>query len=404
MVENEKMNRTENRQTDSMSPAVKFLGVPVLLLLLVAMGWFLRGFAPGGQPAAGMPGIAPGQAPPPEVMVELVKAGPAEPPREYIGHVESIQQVQLQAQVDGYLERIHFEEGGLVTQGDLLFTIQQDRYKAQVALNEAALAQAQADLARAEKFYHRLKNADTRSVVQADIDTAESDFLGAKAQLQQARAALDLSRIDLGYTEIRSPINGKIGKAMVTKGNYVAPGTGTLATIVQVDPIRVVFSLTDRDYMDSLQQGDDWADRAIRTTLRLPNGVRYRETGTRDFVDNRMNLGTGTVAVYQRFDNASGVLIPESYVTVMMEYLNGDMVPVVPQEAILTDSRGHYVYVVDAQSQAEIRRVVLGAETDGTQCVTEGLEVGERIIVQGVQKAVPGQAVTVMNAAQDKGV
>ena len=182
------------------------------------------------------------------VTTEKAAAGKTNLEQMYVGHIEPMQVVEARAQIDGYIETVHFKDGALVKEGELLFTIEQNKYKAQVALNKAALAQAQANLARAEKFYKRMKSADTRSVVQADIDNAESDLLQCKAHVQQAEAALNLSDINLNYTEIRSPINGRIGKATITKGNYVSPAAGPLAVIVQLTPIRAVFSMPDKEY------------------------------------------------------------------------------------------------------------------------------------------------------------
>jgi RND family efflux transporter MFP subunit len=397
------MNTNNTKKSDLKSKNLKSFKNTLILLVLIAVGWFLRGFILGGEPGGPPPGPGTGMAEAPKVIVEQVKQGSAEPPKEYIGHVEPIQSVDLKAQVDGYIEQVHFTEGTMVEQDQLLFTIRKDRYSAQVALNEAALAQAKANLKRAEKFFNRLMNADERSVVQANIDSAESDLLQCKAQVQQAKANLDLSLINLGYTEIRAPITGRIGKAMVTKGNYVSPGTGNLAHIVQVNPIRVIFSLTDREYLDFLQKSLNHQNTGIQTKLRLPNGTIYPGTGLRDFEDNQMNLQTGTVAVYERFDNSSGLLVPESYVTIVMEFTDSEVVPIVPKEAVMTDVKGNFVYVVDEQATVQERRIELGAEMISTQCVQKGLAVGENIIVQGIQKVMPGQKVNIEPAQKQKG-
>ncbi len=415
----------------------------VVLLFFIAAGWFLRGAMPGGNAAGGPPAGRPATLP--TVNVETVQEGLVEAPKEYIGHVEAIQEVDLFAQVTGTIETVHFAEGSYVNEGDLLFTIQQDEYKARVALAEASYQQAQANLngatadleaeranldaaaanqERAEKYLKRLQSADERSVVQANLDTAVSDEKQAKSMVRQARARidqaktavqqmealvhkakadLDLALIDLGYTEIRSPLTGRIGEAVVTKGNYVGPSTGALARIVQMDPIRVVWSLTDREYLSLLEKTETGQEPSVKIRLRLPNGHMFDGAGSRDFEDNVMDPQTGTIAVYTRYDNDNGLLIPHSFVTVIMEPVDGKKAPLIPQEAILFDSEGHFVYVVDENSIVEQRRVEPGEIIKDDQIILSGLKAGERIVVQGIQKAQNGQKVMISSNASEGG-
>lgn len=432
-IQTQPQNIKTNRR---ISPLKGFLQA-ILLLCLIAVGWFLRGMMPGGGPVGPPPGAGPGAGGPPEVVVEAVREGPNEIPKEYIGNVDAIQAVDISAQVVGYIEEVHFEEGSLVEQGDLLFTIEQNQYKARVTLAQAALEQAEAnlagaradldaakadlnaaeaDLVRAEKYLKRLQSADERSVAQANMDAAISDEKRAKSRVQQAKAQvdqgqaavqqtkalvheaeaeLDLARIDLGYTEIRSPITGRIGKAVLTKGNYVGPSTGPLARIVQVDPIRVVLSMSDREYLSVIEEIQTTSGPALHTRLRLPNGGLFEGIGGWDFEDNEMNPETGTIAVYVRFSNKDRLLVPGSYVTVIMERIESDKVPIISEEAVMTDQQGHFVYVVDPDNQVERRPVTLGESYRGEQRVTSGLSIGERIVVAGIQKVQPGDKVEV---------
>jgi RND family efflux transporter MFP subunit len=394
---------SEQRNAATPSSRGKVIGILIVCIILAGFGWHFRGAIASQATADTASAQGPGMNQVPDVIVARVETGVATPPREYVGHVEPMQLVAVQAQIDGYIETVHFEEGSLVKEGDLLFTIQQDRYKAQVALNEAALAQAKANLARAEKYYKRLQNADERSVVQATLDTAESDLLQCKAQVQQAKANLDLSKINLGYTEIHSPITGRIGKAVVTKGNFVSPATGPLAHIVQVDPIRVIFSMTDREYFKVTAQHQEDMQSAFNARLRLPDGQIYTAAGKWDFEDNQMNPQTGTIAIRSKFDNAKGILVPQTYVTVILQANENRQASIVPMQAVMNDAQGSYVYVVGKENIAERRSITLGAQTKAQQIVESGLSAGETIIVTGMEKVRAGQKVNVQSNVNQAG-
>ncbi|HOF40555.1 MAG TPA: efflux RND transporter periplasmic adaptor subunit [Candidatus Hydrogenedentes bacterium] len=396
----------------------------VMVLVLLATGWFFRGLMPSGPaggPAGPPAGPMGGPQGPPAVVVTSVTEGPAEAPQEFIGRVESIESVDVMPQVSGYLQTVHFEEGSRIAAGDLLFTIEKAPFEARVALAEAAVHQAEANvpaaqadleaakanLVRAEKYYERLKNADQRSVVQADLDKATADFQQAqahvkqataaiqqaKAALEQGQASLSLARIDLGYTEIRAPISGPIGKALVTEGNYVTPARGPLARLVQLDPVRVVYSVPDRHFVALLQAVHERGPSAVVLQLRLPDGTVYDGEGDWSFADNEMDPSTGTIALRARFANPAGLLVPMTNVTVLARSAETRTAPKVPSQAVMADQQGEYVYVVTAENLAEQRRVVLGAEVEGHRIVEEGLTPGEQVVVSGLQKVQPGQPV-----------
>ncbi|MEA3364230.1 MAG: efflux RND transporter periplasmic adaptor subunit, partial [Candidatus Hydrogenedentes bacterium] len=349
-----------------------------------------------------------------------VTEGPAEAPQEFVGYVEAIETVNVMPQVAGYLETVHFEEGAMVSAGDLLFTIEKAPFEARVALGEAAvqraeanvpaaqadLESAKANLVRAEKYFERLKNADERSVVQAEMDNASADFeqaqarvkqgtaavQQAKAALEEAKANLSLARIDLGYTEIRAPITGRIGEALITEGNYVTPASSPLARIVQTDPIRVVYSMPDREYTRLVKLISENAA-AMELRLRLPDGTVYEDGGEWSFADNQMDPATGTIAIRARFDNPEGLLVPKTNLMVLARRAEARTAPQVPSQAVMADQSGEFVFVVNADGIAEERRVVLGPEMDGRRIVEDGLAPGEQVIVQGLLKAQPGQPV-----------
>ena len=402
------MSSKEQASSDSHRKVNQFTAFvhALVFLALFAGGFFVRGMlpsAPAGAPG-GPGGPGGGAMAAPAVTTTLVKEGPAQAPKEYVGHIEAIQEVDLHAQVSGYLEGVFFEEGKWVHEGDLLFRIEQAPYKARVALSEAALAQAkaglssaEAELDRAHKLLKKLRSADVRSIPKTDMDSAESavaqgDAAVAEAQagIQQAQANLDLAKIDLGFTELRAPITGRIGKAMLTKGNYVGPASGPLAHIVQTDPVRVVTSMADRQFLDilSLSLGKDAPKYDLR--LQLANGTVYPLAGIRDFEDNMMNPATGAIAVRTRFDNPDDMLIPGSYVMLHAQPADAALLPLIPQQAVLNDKEGTSVFVVGEGDVLEQRRIELGEPIDDQQVVLQGLKAGEQIVVQGLQRSKDG--------------
>ncbi len=282
----------------------------------------------------------------------------------------------------------------MVKTGDLLFTIDAEQYEARVALRRAELAQSKAELDHAQSFQKRLEASDTRGITQNDLDAARSAVAQGLAAVQQSEANLRLAEIDLKHTRIQAPIEGRIGRTVANVGDYVSPSIDTLVRIVQTAPIRVFFSVTDRDY---LRVRENIADEAIQDTLRirlrLPTGMIADEVGVRDFENNEMSAETATLPVRVRFDNAKGLLVPNGYVTVLVDQPQAKKYPVVSQAALTADKEGLFLYVVDKDGKAEVRRVTCGTADDGRIEILTGLTPGERVIVQGVLKVKPGQPV-----------
>jgi len=363
-----------------------------------AAGWFVsaRLAGPGmGPPPPGMMG----PAGPPAVNVQTVAEDFIDTETEYIAHVEPIREVDLHPRIEGYIARVHFDEGSLVEKGQLLFTIDPREYRATVDLRAAELAQAEARLVRAEKYLKRLESAEARSISQADLDTAVSDVQGSRAAVEMARASLELARIDLGYTRITAPISGRIGPAEIKEGNYVSSATQRLARIVQTDPVRVAFSPPDRFYLGLLEQEQSGAAQKISTRVILPGGVAFAAAGSRDFVDNEMNPETGTITIWMRFDNPEGLLIPGSYVKLLLGRQDRPRALVVPYAAVVADAQGEYVFVVDGEATVQKRQIRLGPALGDRVVVEAGLAAGETIITQGLQKVRPGITVNAVTAA-----
>lgn len=359
----------------------------------VGLGFFIRGCMPGGGPPPGMMGF--GDMPPPGVKAVELQEKPLDVLDEYIASVEPVQQVQVRSEVTGYLDAVHFTEGAYVQTGDLLFTIDQQQYQALVEVREAELAGAEAELDRADKFLERMHEASERSVSQSDLDTAESAHLQAVANMKQAQANLNLAQIDLGYAQIRAPISGRIGAAMLTRGNYVNAASDVLAHIVQTDPIRVVFSMTDRAYLNLRRKVLDGTANGLVAQVKLPNGVVLPVTGKKDFDDNRMNPRTGSLAVRYLFDNPDELLVAGSYATIMLGLPERPMGIRIPQRSVLMGPEGTYVMTVTEEGVVGVAGVELGGTIASDIVVLSGLRAGDRVVIEGLQKVQPGGPATV---------
>jgi len=339
----------------------------------------------------------PGGGPPPLVTVAAVTEQDVNPAAEYVGHVEAIQSVDLRARVEGFLEQVKFKEGSDVNAGDLLYIIEQASYQAKVDADRASVAQAKATLTKARQYLHRVRAVSSGLVSATNIDDAVAEELRARAQLQGAKANLELSELDLGYTTVRAPIKGRIGRTAFTEGNLVNPDSGPLARIVQIDPIRVVYSISENDLASvKAALGNSSPDKKKYTLMphiKMPSGEILKNAGHVDFVDNIVDARTGTIAIWAVFDNHGGSLLPGQYVTVLVSRSQGRQLPMVPQAAVQEDQDGRYVLVVDSENRVIQRRITTGPVVHTQWVVESGLAAGEMVIVQGVQKVQPGQIV-----------
>lgn len=375
------------------SPWVK-IAAAVVVIAVVFFGYkaWKDGSSQPVQQAAAEPVV---------IVRQVEKFDASSVPSEYVGRVESIQSVSVKPQISGEIAKVCFKEGSVVKAGQLLFQIDPKQYEATVQLRKAELQQAEANLVTAEKYYKRVTAASERAVSATDRDTAEGNFLQAKAAVAQAKAALKLAQIDLGYCRITSPITGKIGRALYTKGNYVTPQITELASIVQMDPIRVSYPLPDRDYLDQLSLFKEDGS-VYNTSLILSNGEKYNVPGKRDFENNRVDQTTGTIMMRLRFANKEGMLIPGEMVRVFTKPVKSHIVNAVPQTAVMADEQGDYVYVINADNTARQARVTLGREFGELREVTSGVEAGENVAVAGLQRLRPGAKVRIETSADEK--
>jgi RND family efflux transporter MFP subunit len=345
--------------------------------------------------------------PPPLVTVAKVTEQDVNPPAEYVGHVEAVQIVDLRARIEGFLEQVKFKEGSDVCAGDLLYVIEQTPYQAKVDADMAIVTQATATHTKARQYLERVRTVRSGGVSQADIDDAVAEELRARGELEQAKANLKRSRLDLGYTMVRAPITGRIGRTAYTRGNLVNPASGPLARIVQIDPIRVVYSISENDLATinmALKDAAGGKKHPILTPrIKLPVGQVLKTAGQIDFVDNTVDPDTGTIAVWALFNNTDAALLPGQYVTVHVARNQPNLMPVVPQSAVLEDHDGRYVLVVNDQNQVVVQRVKTGPVVGINWAIKSGLAVNERVIIEGVQKVQPGQLVKTTFADEQKG-
>jgi membrane fusion protein, multidrug efflux system len=343
-------------------------------------------------------------APPPAVSVTPVVSREVTATGDFIGRVVAIDKVDVVARVSGFINERNFSEGQQVKTGDLLFRIEPDTYKAAVDQQNANLAKAKAteinanlQLQRGQELLHN------QNIPQSEVDQRAANAQAAHADVMQAQALLEQAKINLGYTEIRSPIDGRVGLANFTVGNLVSPSSGTLATIVSQDPIYVTFQASEADVIEYKHRIAASADKNPHVTIhiKLPDGTVYPHPGRTNLLDVQVQPDTDTILVRAELPNPEGMLIPGGIIGVMVERGAPQASLLVPQSAVQLDQAGRYVMVVDDAKKVEQRRVVTGVEQGRYLVVTQGLKEGELVIVEGIQKVHPGQIVAASAAAEN---
>ena len=371
------------------------------LLLLLTLTGFVP-FAARSQPAPGGP---------PAVGVVRAERQQVTQTDEFIGRIQAVGRVALVARVTAFLEKRQFVEGAEVKQGDLLYLLEQPPFKAQVDADVASVAQLEAQHLYAEQQLARgrsLLTSPAGQQQQVDQDVANERSLAA--QVGAAVAQLQQAQINLAYTEIRAPIDGKITTTTVTEGNVVSQTSGTLATVVSQDPMYVIFPIASRS---ALELRDRYAQKgfgAVLIRLRLLTGKLYGQEGHLDYVSPIVDQTTDTITLrgvipnpvlpgLKAGDPGSRELADGEFVTALLEGVQPISVLAIPRTAVVSDQQGDYVLVVDAQNKAQERRVQLGQSTPSTAVVTSGLTEGELVISQGVQRVRPGQPVSASPAS-----
>lgn len=305
--------------------------------------------------------------------------------KNYVALVEAINSVDVVAKVSGSLDKVNFTEGSFVTKDDALFIIDKETYQAKYDLAKAQLESAEANLTRTERDYNRQKQLSAKNIAsKATFDAAESAYLQAKAAVSQAKAQLDLASIDLKNTEVKAYIDGKIGKTQVTAGNYVNASGVALARVVQIDPIRIAFSVTDKEFLEIQRATEQDEISDLMINIELPDGEILHERINQVFTNNEINLGTATVAVYVDIKNEKHYLHPGAYVNISVTSDKKKIGITVPETAIMQADSQSFVYVVDDNNIAKLRPVTLGSVFDGKQVIASGLIAGEKVLVSGL--------------------
>jgi membrane fusion protein (multidrug efflux system) len=363
-----------------------------------------------GAIAVGVPSVTRAQpapsAPPAVGVVEAIKR-PITETDEFLGRIEAVNRVNVVARVTAFLEKRLFEEGNEIKKGDKLYLLERGPFEADLASKQAVVAQLQATLENAKLTTDRARTLlGGPAGQQSTYDAALANQRSLEAQVQSAQAQVQSSQINLDYTDIRSPIDGKIGRTAVTEGNVVSPGSGVLTTIVSQDPMYVLFPVPVRA---GLELRDRYATRggfnAVVIKIRLPDGRVYDQTGQVNFVDNTVAQSTDTISVRGAIPNpplhdpsTTGgpvrQLTDGEFVTVMLEGVQPVEVLAIPRSAVLSDQQGDYVFTVGADNKAELHRIQLGQSTPTVAAVISGLTLGDKVIVEGLQRVRPGEPVS----------
>jgi multidrug efflux system membrane fusion protein len=355
------------------------------------------------QPSTSAQASAPQSAPPPmPVSVATVAESDIAAWDEFSGRLEAVERVDIRPRIGGVVLAKHFNEGALVAKGDLLLTIDPAPYEADVARADAQVAAAQARATYTGSEYARARRLwDDRAISQRELDDRQNALREAEANLKAAQAQLQVAQLNLGYTQVRAPVAGRIGKLEVTVGNLVAAGASAplLTTLVSVSPIYASFDADEKTVARALKGISGYGSSARQALGRIPVQMGTSDvsdtpySGKLQLIDNQVDARSGTVRVRAVFDNKDGQLMPGQFARIRMGQAQTARTLLVSERAIGTDQNKKYVLVVGAGNKTEYREVTLGAPVDGLRTVHSGLRAGERIVVNGLQRVRPGDVV-----------
>jgi membrane fusion protein (multidrug efflux system) len=357
----------------------------ILILILLCM--FFTGCEKKGKPVAV----------PPSVTVVKVAKGDVISSTEIIGQAKAYDEVDLVARVQGFLTKINFTEGTVVTKGQLLFQIEKDQYQALVESAQAVLMKAQAVLDNAETTYNRQKKLfEENATAKKNLDDATAAQAEAKANVMQAQADITTATLNLGYTTINAPFDGRIGFYTYSEGNLVGPGSKRLANVVKIDPMRVQFNINEIDlvnlHLEKVKEQTAARENYV-VLIQFQDGRVYNQEGKISFADNKVNSSTGTILIEALFPNPDQVVVPGMYVKVVLKDKEQKSALLIPQSSIQESQLGKFVLVVGADNKVSQCVVKTGIKSGPSIQVVEGLKEGEMVIVEGLQKVRLGAVV-----------
>jgi multidrug efflux system membrane fusion protein len=367
-------------------------GSSALAVAIASALWLSAGSSPihAAEPAAAKPA--------PEVTVAQVLLRPVSDANAFTGRIQAVDTIQIKPRVSGYVDTVHFREGATVKKGELLFTIDPRPYRAETDRLAANLAQARAEAKNADANAARgNKLVQQHAVSQEEADRLDTAAASAKAQVASVQAALDNARLNLSFTEVRAPVDGKVSNAQITAGNLVTP-TDTLTSVVTVDPMYVYFDVDEQTFLklDRLRRANGHAP---DVEMGLADEQGYPHIGKIDFVDNQIRAGAGTIRLRAVFPNTDGAYTAGLFARVELRSGNTQPRALIDDKAVGTDLGNKFVYVVGKDKKVEYRRVSTGALVDGLRVVDSGLTAEDVVVVNGLQRVRPGVEVNAKRVA-----
>ena len=324
---------------------------------------------------------------------------PYKPSFSYVGRIQARDDVKIQAKVTGYLKEWHFKEGDLIKKGALLYQIDPAQFEAELAKAKAEMSSAEAAVTVAGRNFARGKELLPKGAISAsEMDRIEANKLTADAELQGAKANLQAAEVNLGYTRILAPIDGGIGSSKFSPGDLIGPESGALTSLVSINPIQALFQVSEQVFLGYKARADEYKARGevapkLEVKLEMADKSMYPETGHVDYISNRIDQNTGTIEARAEIPNHNGELRPGQFVRVVLVTTFEIDTLMVSQSALQSDQQGDFVFVVGPDNKIARRNVVVGDRVGTDVVVSSGLQEGDSVVVQGIQKVRAGQLV-----------
>ena len=345
------------------------------------------------------------QANPVAVSVVVLDASEIRPSRDFVARTAASAKADITPRIEAEIREILFTEGAKVSQGELLIRLEDTRASADLQQADAELAAARAELESATRNLRRGEEVSEKGFLSAaDLDKLKDRFSAAESRLKAAQAAVQKADTNLEYAEVRAPFDGWIGRLNYDVGAVVSPASGPMTSVLVTDPVYVEFQVNEADFVSFRRRGAESAEafsKSLGLSLTLPDGERYEQPGVLDFADVQTDASTGTVAMRAVFPNPDAVLVPGLYVTLRIEGQSGEAQVLVPQVAVQETIEGKFVLVVDDQNQVAQHFIQTGSREGALLVVNSGLETGDRVIVEGLQKVRPGVTVSAVEKQID---